>query len=68
MPNKQYHKLGCLDVDPKGGCAFEVRAETEEECLRVASEHNKVVHHITAMPPEIASKVRSAMKTVPINL
>ena len=26
MANMQYHKLGCLDVDPKGGCAFEVRA------------------------------------------
>ena len=39
MAKKQYKQLGCLDVDPKGGCAFQVRAETEDEVMRLAGEH-----------------------------
>ena len=32
---KQNKQLGCLDVNPQGGCAFEVRAATEEDVLRL---------------------------------
>lgn len=68
MTTKQYKKLGCLDVDPKGGCAFEVRAETEEEIMRLVSDHGKTVHKMAAIPPDMAAKVKAAIKTVMVNV
>jgi len=68
MPSKQYKKLGCMDINPTMGCAFEVRAETEDEVMRIAGDHAKVMHKMTSMPPEMAAKVKSAIKTVPVNV
>ena len=68
MATKQYKKLGCLDVNPTGGCAFEVRAETDEEILRLVADHGKVVHKMTSIPPDMAAKVKAAIKTVSINV
>ena len=68
MSTKQYKQLGCLDVDPKGSCAFQVRAETEEEVMRLTSEHAKMMHQMTSIPPEMAVKVKSAIKTVTVNV
>lgn len=39
MAKKEYIQLGCMDVDAKADCAFQVRAKTEEEVLRLGSEH-----------------------------
>jgi predicted small metal-binding protein len=68
MATKQYKKLGCMDVDPTGGCAFEVQAETTEEVMRLAADHGKVAHNMASIPPEIASKIKSAIKTVTVNV
>ncbi len=68
MTTKQYKQLGCLDVEPKMGCAFQVRAETEGEVMRLAAEHGKIVHNMTAMPPELAAKAKAAIKTVAVNV
>jgi predicted small metal-binding protein len=68
MATKQYKKLGCMDVNPAGGCAFEVRAETEEEVLRLTADHGKVAHNMASIPPEIAAKIKSAIKTVPVTV
>jgi len=68
MATKQYKKLGCLDVNPTGGCAFEVRAETDEEILRLVADHGKVVHKMTSIHPDMAAKVKAAIKTVSINV
>ena len=68
MSTKQYKQLGCMDVDPKGSCAFQVRAETEEEVMRLTSEHAKTTHKMTSIPPEMAVKVKSAIKTVTVNV
>ncbi|MDE3041999.1 MAG: DUF1059 domain-containing protein [Nitrospirota bacterium] len=67
MAKKQYKQLGCLDVDPKGSCAFQVRAETEEEVMRLAGEHAKVAHKASSLQPEMASKVKAAIKTVTVD-
>jgi predicted small metal-binding protein len=64
MAKKQYKQLGCLDVDPKGGCAFQVRAEMEDEVMRLAGEHAKVAHKLSSLPPDMAVKVKGAIKTV----
>lgn len=68
MATKQYKQLGCLDVDPKAGCAFQVRAETEEEVLRLGAEHGKMAHKMAALPPEMAAKVKAAIKTVTVDV
>jgi len=68
MPQKQYKQLGCLDVDPKGGCAFQVRAETQDEVMRLAGEHAKVAHKASSLPPEMAAKVKAAIKTVTVDV
>ena len=68
MATKQYKKLGCLDVDPKGGCAFEVRAKTEDEVMRLAADHGKVVHKMASVPSDMAAKIKAAIKTVTVNI
>ena len=68
MATKQYRKLGCMQVNPAGGCAFEVQAETEEEVMRLTSDHAKNAHNMTSIPPEMASKLRSTIKTVTVNV
>jgi predicted small metal-binding protein len=67
MAKNQYKQLGCLDVDPKGGCAFQVRAETEDEVMRLAGEHAKVAHKLSSLPPDMAAKVKGAIKTVTVD-
>ncbi|MEO8488101.1 MAG: DUF1059 domain-containing protein [Betaproteobacteria bacterium] len=68
MTSKQYHKLGCMDVDPKGGCAFEVRAETEDEVMRLVADHAKHKHNMASPPPEMLKKIKGAMKTVSVSV
>ena len=68
MAAKQYKKLGCMDVNPKGGCAFEVRAETEDEVMRLAADHGKLVHKMTSVPADMAAKIKAAIKTVTVNV
>ena len=68
MATKQYKKLGCLDVNPKGGCAFEVQAETADEVMRLAADHGKNAHQITSLPPDMAAKIKGAIKTVTVNV
>jgi predicted small metal-binding protein len=68
MAQKQYKQLGCLDVDPRAGCAFQVRAETEEEIMRLGAEHGKLAHKMDSMPPDMLSKVKAAIKTVTVDV
>ena len=68
MATKQYRRLGCLQVNPAGGCAFEVQAETEEEVMRLTNDHAKHAHNMTSIPPEIVSKLRSMIETVTVNV
>lgn len=55
-------QLRCRDVGMD--CNFETRANTEEEILQKASAHARSAHQITEMPPELAAKVRAAIRTV----
>lgn len=45
-------------------CDFEVRAETEEELLQKCAEHAKKDHGLNEIPPELAAKVRAAIRDV----
>ena len=68
MATKQYKKLGCLDVNPSGGCAFEIRAETEDEVMRLVGDHGRTMHNMTSVPPDMAAKIKGAIKTVPVTV
>lgn len=66
MARKTYKQLGCLDVDPNGGCAFMVRAETEDEVMRLTGDHAKVAHKMSSPPPDVLAKIKAAIKTVTV--
>jgi predicted small metal-binding protein len=50
----------------EGGCAFEVRP-TDAEIMRLVADHGRVVHKMTAIPPDMAAKVK-ADQTVTVNV
>lgn len=66
----------CVNILPKGGnmpklircrdvgvdCDFEARGETEQEVMDQCAEHAKSAHWMEEIPPELAQKVRAAMR------
>lgn len=68
MATKLYKQLGCLDVDANAGCAFQVRAETEAEVLQLGAMHAKQCYQMESLPPEMAAKVKAAIKTVTVTV
>ena len=68
MADKQYKQLGCLDVQPSGGCGFQVRAETESEPMQLVATHAKQCHELDSIPPEMAAQVKATIKTVTITV
>lgn len=51
--------LKCGEVNP--GCNFEIRGDSERDVLRRAAEHAKTAHQMENIPPEVLSKVKSAI-------
>lgn len=43
-------------------CDFEARGESEQEVLQKCADHAKADHNMTEIPPEMAAKVRSAIR------
>jgi predicted small metal-binding protein len=68
MATKPYKQLGCLDVQPSGGCGFQVRAETEAELMQLVATHAKQCHKLDSIPAEMAAQVKAAIKTVTITV
>jgi predicted small metal-binding protein len=68
MATKQCMQIACMDVDPKSGCAFQVRTETEDELWRLSSEHAKIAHKMSSVPPEMTAKLKAAVKTVAVTV
>jgi predicted small metal-binding protein len=54
--------LKCSDVNP--GCNAEIRGDSEHDVLRKAAEHAKQDHHMDNIPPDVLSKVKSAIREV----
>jgi predicted small metal-binding protein len=55
--------LRCRDVGV--ACDWEARGETVEEVLAKAAEHARKEHGITDITPEMAAKVKAAIKEEP---
>jgi len=54
--------LRCRDVGVD--CDAVIRAETDEELMKKVSEHAKTVHGMSEISPDLASKVKAAIKEV----
>jgi predicted small metal-binding protein len=52
--------INCRDIGVD--CDFQARGETEEEVLQKCQEHARTDHGMAEIPPELADKVRLAMK------
>ena len=68
MAAKEYKQLGCLDVQPSGGCGFQVRAETEAELMQLVATHAKQCHKLESIPQEMIDQVKAAVKTVTVTV
>jgi len=53
-------QLACGDVVK--GCAFVADAATEEELLKKVTRHAAEDHGVTNLTPELAAKVKAAIK------
>jgi len=52
--------LRCRDVG--FDCPGVIKANTEQEVLKLAAEHAKTVHNLKEVTPEIVSKIKSVIK------
>jgi predicted small metal-binding protein len=52
--------LKCREVGMD--CDFEARGETEQQVMQKAAEHAKSEHQIPEITPELAVKVKSAIR------
>ena len=53
-------QLKCGDLMP--GCDFVARGANEQEVMKKAAEHAQKAHGIQQMTPELAAKVKGAIK------
>jgi predicted small metal-binding protein len=53
-------RLRCRDLGMN--CDFEARGNTDEEVLQQAAAHARTAHQITDLPPELAAKVKAAIR------
>ena len=62
MPeNKESKHIACASIVPD--CPFTASAATEEELIRKVAAHAVHDHKITEMTPELAAKVKAAIKS-----
>jgi predicted small metal-binding protein len=52
--------LRCADV--VGSCDFVARGDSEQDILRQAAEHARSAHNLNEISPEVAEKVRAAIR------
>jgi predicted small metal-binding protein len=53
--------LACAEIVPD--CSFTASAPTEEELLKKVADHAAHRHGITEITPELAAKVKAAIRT-----
>jgi predicted small metal-binding protein len=53
--------LKCGDV--MRGCGTVLEGQDDAEVIRKATEHAKSAHGMATLPPDVANKVRAAIKT-----
>jgi predicted small metal-binding protein len=53
--------IACANIMP--GCPFEASAPTEAELMAKVAAHAATAHGVTDVTPELAAKVKAAIKT-----
>ena len=53
-------ELRCSDVNP--GCDFKIEGKDEAEVMTKGAEHAKTAHKMATIPPDVAAKVKAAIK------
>ncbi len=53
-------RMSCRDVGPD--CDYVARGETDEEVMGQVAEHARTAHGMEEVPPELAEKVRAAIR------
>lgn len=57
----QAKRIACAEIVPD--CPFTASADTEEELLKQVAAHAAHEHGITEVTPELAARVRAAIRT-----
>ena len=52
--------IACAEIVPD--CTFEASAETEDELVKKVAAHAAHAHGVTEITPELAAKVKAAIK------
>jgi predicted small metal-binding protein len=52
--------LRCGDLMP--GCNAVIEGKDEAEVMQKGAEHAKTAHHMATIPPDVAAKVKAAIK------
>lgn len=60
MTLKKY-KFKCRNIGTK--CDFEIKANSRDEVIQIATLHAKTAHGMDAEHPEVAAKVGAAIKS-----
>lgn len=55
-----HRRIACHDVVP--GCAFTATAETEDELIAQVVAHAQHEHGVSEVTPELAAKVKAAIR------
>jgi predicted small metal-binding protein len=58
---KAKYNISCAEIVPD--CPFTASALSEEELMKLVAAHAEHDHGITEVSPELAAKVKSAIKT-----
>jgi len=66
MAKKEFKQLSCSDVGM--ACGFQVRAETEAEVIEHLKMHAARVHGLNEIPPDLEKKIKSNIKSVPVDV
>ena len=62
MDKKEYKQISCRDAG--ADCDFLVRAETEDEVMRVAADHGCRSHGFCESSSQLRDQIKSHIKTV----
>lgn len=54
-------RIACAEIVPE--CTFTASAATEDELLQKVAAHAREKHGVTEVTPELAAKVRAAIKS-----
>jgi predicted small metal-binding protein len=66
MAKKEFKQLFCSDVGM--ACGFQVRTETEAEVIEHLKMHAARVHGLNEIPPDLEKKIKTNIKSVPLDV